>query len=136
MTTYSRLTELALTHTTTPLQAWEKAVQTLASQGVGTQSSRGKGCPKAAFVGLAEHGFVRGFAASSGKPLGENARHALCAYQLYVADPSLLDSKKAWWQAVATQRKISRENQAGVLDVVGALIRHDAFLPAAQTAPR
>lgn len=131
---YARLTELALTHAVPPARAWENAVQILGAQGIGTASSRAKGCPKAAFVGLAEHGYVRGFTASSDKPLRKNARHALWAYHLYLADPSLLDHKPTWWQAVVTESKISRENQGGVLDVVKALIQHDAFLPAAGTA--
>ncbi|CAM3997855.1 hypothetical protein DEMA109039_03060 [Deinococcus marmoris] len=134
MTLYSHLTELALTHAVPPAQAWENSVQILGAQGIGTASSRGKGCPKAAFVGLAEHGYVRGFTASSDRPMRENARHALCAYRLYVADPSLLDRKALWWQAVAAERGISRKSQNGVLDVMTALIQQDAFLPAAGTA--
>ncbi|OLV18338.1 hypothetical protein BOO71_0006109 [Deinococcus marmoris] len=85
-------------------------------------------------MGLAKHGFVRGFTASSDKPLRENARHALCAYHLYLADPSLLNRKPIWWQAVAAERGISRKGQNGVLDVMASLIQHDAFLPAAGTA--
>lgn len=136
MTPYFTMTELALTHRTSPRQAWEAAVLKMTEQGLGTESSRAKGCPKAAFVGLAEHGYIRGFAASSDKPLGENARHALCVYDLYLADPTFLDRKPAWWQAVAAERGISRKGQNGVLDVMAALIQHDAFLPPVQTAPR
>ncbi|MFK7601250.1 DUF6979 family protein [Deinococcus sp. SM5_A1] len=134
MTMYSDMTGLALEQRTSPQQAWENAVQTLAAQGTGTASSRGKGCPKAAFVGLAEHGYIRGCTASSDRPLRENARHALCAYHLYLADPSLLNRKPIWWQAVAAERGISRKGQNGVLDVMASLIQHDAFLPAAETA--
>ncbi|CAM3661483.1 hypothetical protein DESA109040_19055 [Deinococcus saxicola] len=135
MTTYSNLTELALSHATSPLQAWENAKQTLAERDIGTPISRAKGCPKAAFVGLAKHGYVRGFVKPSDRPLRENARHALCAYRLYLADPALLGRKPAWWQAVAAERGISRKGQNGVLDVMAALIQHDAFLATSETTP-
>lgn len=130
---YAHLTELALTHTTSPLQAWENAVQTLAAQGIGTASSRAKGCPKAAFVGLAEHGYVHGFAALSYKPLGESASYALCAYNCAMTNPSLQHRKGDWATAVA-ECGHSRKYHNGVLDVVAALIQHNAFLPTAETA--
>ncbi|QLG09490.1 hypothetical protein HLB42_00960 [Deinococcus sp. D7000] len=130
---YARLTKLALNHSHLSEEAWSAAVQILAEQGVGTASSRAKGCPRAAFIGLASHGFINGFSARSPGPLNQNAQHALSAYRLYLSDPSLLNRKSDWWQAVAAERQINRKRHNGVLDVVSALIENGAFASVAAT---
>ena len=133
---YEQLTDRALDGTRRgliPRDAWA-AAQRLVE---GTPSTLNKGCPRSTFVSLAEHGYVRGAPAQAAtRPLTLNARHALHAWKVAQADPTLLNRKRAWWAATRAHSGTSRENHAGILDVLRALIMRNALTdPAAPIIP-
>lgn len=135
-TVYEQLTDRALDGTRRgliPRDAWA-AAQRLVE---GTPSTLNKGCPRSTFVSLAEHGYVRGVPAQAAtRPLTLNARHALHAWKVAQADPTLLNRKRAWWAATRAHSGTSRENHAGILDVLRALIMRNALTdPAAPIIP-
>lgn len=108
----------------TPRDAWA------AAQGLvqGSPSTLNKGCPRSTFVSLAEHGYLRGVPAQAdARPLTLNARHALHARTFAQADPDLLNRKQAWWAATRAHSGTDRENHAGILDVLHALMVRDAL---------
>ncbi|WP_230289394.1 hypothetical protein [Deinococcus sp. 14RED07] len=135
-TVYEQLTGRALDGARqglTPREAWA-AAQRLVE---GTPSTLNKGCPRSTFVSLAEQGYVRGVPAQAAtRPLTLNARHALHAWKVAQADPTLLNRKRAWWAATRAHSGTSRENHAGILDVLRALMVRDALtIPAAPIIP-
>lgn len=108
----------------TPRDAWA------AAQGLvpGSPSTLDKGCPRSTFVSLAEHGYLRGVPAQAdARPLTLNARHALHAWTVAQADPDLQNRKRAWWAATHAHSGTDRENHAGILDVLHALMVRDAL---------
>ncbi len=60
MTLYTELTRRAQVHGGVAEEAWASAQAQLKAAVVGTESSRQKGCPRLAFVGLAGGGYIRG----------------------------------------------------------------------------
>ncbi|MGM9320990.1 DUF6979 family protein [Deinococcus aquaticus] len=126
-TVYEQLTThalRALRSDMTPHEAWAYAQ----SRVEGRPSTLAKGCPRSTFVSLAEHGYVRGVPAQAGtRSLSLNARHALHAWAVAQADPSFLNRKRAWWAATRAHSGTDRENHAGILDVLRALILADAL---------
>lgn len=126
-TVYEQLTGWALEGARqgfTPRDAWD------AAQGFvqGSPSTLAKGCPRATFVSLAEHGYLRGVSGrADARPLTLNAQHALHARTVAQADPDLLNRKQAWWAATRAYSGTNRENHAGILDVLHALIMRDAL---------
>ena len=126
MTLYRQMTKYALHSPYGDAEsAWEWAKQEAAAQGLGTPSTRNKGCPKAAFVGLCSLGHVYGMSGKSGG--NENAEHVKAAYSLLASDPTYQQNKNRWWKAVAQKRKISRQGQNGVLEVLLELIAAQRF---------
>lgn len=77
-----------------------------------------KGCPKNAFLGLAEDGFIKGVPSGSYTKSVLNKQYALKALALIKQDPSLEnDLKKLWTQSCGSESK--RHNSQ--MDVVIAL---------------
>ena len=128
MTLYTELTRLALAHGGVAEEAWAAAGAQLKAAGVGTESSRQKGCPGSAFVGLASGGYIRGLTSLRTGQISENARHVLRAYELLQADLTLSSEKGRWWEAVRQSRNIARQGQNGVLDVLLALLEQHALV--------
>ncbi|MHA0041781.1 DUF6979 family protein [Deinococcus sp. PEB2-63] len=126
-TVYEQLTGWALEGARqglTPRDAWA------AAQGLvqGSPGTLNKGCPRSTFVSLAEHGYLRGVPAQmDARPLTLNARHALYARTVAQADPDLLNHKRAWWAVTRAHSGTDRENHAGILDVLHALMVRDAL---------
>ncbi|MED1724504.1 hypothetical protein P4V06_17235 [Brevibacillus parabrevis] len=69
-----------------PLEAWERA--SIHIFGAGTASQK-KGCPKSAFLGLCEEGFVRGIEPGSYTTSVDNKAYALQAVEWLKKNPSL-----------------------------------------------
>lgn len=128
MTLYTSITKSALTSALTDADsAWESGKAWAARHGLGTESSRNKGCPRATFVSLARHGYITGFVKKPDRPLGNNAYYVLMAYKLLLENPLHGNQKQKWWRAVARQCGVDRQDQNGVLDVLLALLEEKRF---------
>ena len=107
-------TELVRARTVrSPVEAWERAaLAAFPSQ----PSSRSKGCPKNAFLGLCEQGLIRGVPSGSYLRSKDNKQYALDAVALLrsgaVAHPHAL------WERVM-QGRVKKHNQQ--MDVVISL---------------
>ena len=126
-TVYEQLTSWALEGARqglTPRDAWAAAQGSVQ----GSPSTLATGGPRSTFVSLAEHGYLRGVPRQAdARPLTLNAQHALHARVVAQADPDLLNRKQAWWAATRAYSGTDRENHAGILDVLHALITRDAL---------
>ena len=67
-----------------PIYAWEQAASNILKH----KTSKEKGCPKAAFLGLCEEGFVKGVHCGDYTSSKENKRYALKAVQILKKNPS------------------------------------------------
>lgn len=127
MTLYSKLTQQALKYPGDPAAAWARAIEDLAAMGEETEISRAKGCPKSTFVSLAENGYINGFRTRTKRVMSKNASHAVKAYEILQLSPDFRQSKARWWRDVASAKGISRENHAGILDVLLVLIDQGVY---------
>ncbi|WP_019584713.1 DUF6979 family protein [Deinococcus apachensis] len=125
---YERITRAALAHPhfgVNAAEAWEQACQALP----GAPSTRRKGCPRSAFVSLAEHGYIRGHTPGPvRRPLTENASYCLVGAALLAEQPELARSKARLWEAIQKRGGITRHNHNGVLDVLLALHQQGALV--------
>jgi len=99
-----------------PKYAWEQT----ASEILTARTSKEKGCPKAAFLGLCEEGFVKGVPSGNYTSSKENKRYALKAVQILKKTPALKSDKYKLWEEVMKfeGKDIQHANQ---MDVVIAL---------------
>ncbi len=97
-----------------PVSAWKEAAQGVFPT---QKASREKGCPKCAFLGLAESGLVKGVAAGCYTTSQDNKRYAVDALRRIRANSALVDDKTALWKLVVGDAK----QHNGQLDVVIAL---------------
>ena len=94
-----------------PVGAWRSAVQQVFPN---QKASRDKGCPKCAFLGLAEDGLIKGVPKGSYTTSVDNKRYAVAAIAQIRANPSLVTDKKKLWRIVSGGSK----QHNGQLDVV------------------
>ena len=80
-------------------------------------AARDKSCPRNAFRGLAEHGYLAGIPAARMPTRSINARYALEAAEAVLGDPALAQDRVELWQRTSGRGK--RRN--GQMDVVAAL---------------
>jgi len=97
-----------------PIDAWEKATQTI----IKSQSSREKGCPREAFLGLCEEGLINGVSSGDYTNSNKNKRYAIIAVELLKKDPNLINNKKKLWRTI---QEDGSKTQNGQLDIVIAL---------------
>ena len=99
-----------------PKYAWDQA----ASEIIKAKSSKEKGCPKAAFLGLCEEGCVKHVASGKYSNSEENRRYALKAVQILKNNPELsFQKQKLWDEVMKLEGKNIQHN--GQMDVVVAL---------------
>lgn len=128
MTLYEKMTEFALeSGQASATDAWEAAKQRAALSQLGTPITREKGCPKSAFISLAQHGYISGFELESHKPLSKNAEYILVAARVRSSNADLTNKKALWWQETARQSGTTRQGQNGVLDVLQAALQANRF---------
>ena len=111
-----------------PREAWRAAAL---QEFPTSESSRKKGCPRGAFLGLCEAGLLTGIPATGvnhDAAGGKNAVYAVTAVELLREDPSLRNSP-LWWPAVlaALDADASKVHN-GQLDVARALIECGAIV--------
>ena len=106
-----------------PVRAWKKsAEEVFPSQ----PASRDKGCPKCAFLGLAEDGLIRGVPRGNYTTSSSNKRYAVEAVKLLRTSPCLTESE-LWICVMRSQpKKVSHNNQ---MDVVLALWKAGLISP-------
>ncbi len=117
MTTYEEMTLKAielLPEAESYESAWLNAAR-ICNKSVSVQK---KGCPKNAFLGLAESGLIKNVPAKfSHQPQSRNAQYAIKAVKLLKQEPCLAENKKRLWNAAIEAPK----EHNGQMDVVLAL---------------
>ena len=82
---------------TDPVSAWKAAAQKVFPN---QKARREKGCPKCAFLGLAEDGLIKGVAAGIYTNSQDNKRYTVNALSQIQANPSLASDKTKLWRMV------------------------------------
>ncbi len=118
--TYGRAAVLAVElyrsgKATSPQDAWEKAVAVVFPD---SPSSRAKGCPKGAFLGLCSEGLIRGINPGEYTTSRDNSSYAVRAVHVLEDDPSLAKNKARLWSEVMDGGEKRHNSQ---MDVVTAL---------------
>jgi hypothetical protein len=98
-----------------PIGAWDRAVAEVFPD---SESSQLKGCPKGAFLGLCQEGFVKGVARGEYTNSQYNRSYAVRAVQLLRENPNLIHDLKRLWSAVLNGEEKVHNHQ---MDVVAAL---------------
>lgn len=114
MTTYEEMTLKAielLPEAESYESAWLNAAR-ICNKSVSVQK---KGCPKNAFLGLAESGLIKNVPAKfSHQPQSRNAQYAIKAVKLLKQEPCLAENKKRLWNAAMEAPK-EHNGQMGVV---------------------
>ena len=103
-------------------EAWEVAAARLELK----KSMQEKSCPKHAFIGLCEYGYIEGIVPlKQGEPDSKNAKYAVNAADfLRQQDPQEITNTDLWREAVIDVDEPA-ETRNGQMDVVLALWNHD-----------
>lgn len=101
--------------------SWEIACR----ERIANENSRGKSCPKLAFLGIVHSGLVKGidaFGDVSRKYKTKNGQYALNAIEILQDDHSLAQRKRILWKRVMEKsREDSNKTQNNQMEVVIAL---------------
>jgi len=97
----------------TPPQAWKLAIGVVTK----SEASRKKGCPRNAFLGLCEEGYLEGIPQGNYTNSKENKCYALQAVEQLRRHPELANSPAALWNRIEK----TAENHQGQMHVVIAL---------------
>lgn len=95
-----------------PVEAWSQAAAAVFPQ---SPSSRAKGCPKSAYLGLCEDGYVRGIPRGSYTSGKKNKHYAVKAVRLLNRDSSLARSSQKLWDAVMSGEEKKPNQQMEVV---------------------
>ena len=95
-----------------PVEAWESSAKKIFPT---QKSSREKGCPKCAFLGLAEEGLIKGVPAGRYTTSKDNKRYALAAIDLLRANPPLSDDTAHMWRIVMQGTEKQHNEQMNVV---------------------
>jgi Family of unknown function (DUF6979) len=98
-----------------PVDAWKESAAEVFPD---SSESRNKACPKCAFLGLAEDGFVKGVPAGSYTTSKKNKRYALEGLKLLLSNPSLAGLPEDMWRLIMTGEEKQHNQQ---MDVVAGL---------------
>ena len=105
-----------------PLDAWKQAAIEVFPN---SKSSREKGCPKNAFLGLCEEGVLNGINSGDYTRSVDNKRYALDALLLLRKQPTLSQDKNALWRKILNGANKKHNAQ---MDVVVSLWENDLFV--------
>jgi hypothetical protein len=94
-----------------PKAAWTRAAAILFPN---SPSSRNKGCPKGAFLGLCEEGVVQGIPKGRYTRSLDNKRYALAAVRVLAKRPQLAEDRTALWQTIPAH-PLHENNQMDVV---------------------
>ncbi len=118
MSNYGELAKLAASRArqgATPVDAWKSSAEDIFPT---KKASREKGCPKCAFLGLAEEGLIRGVPPGHYTRSTDNKRYALAALKALRADPDLASDIKKLWATVMTGVKKQHNEQMCVVSAL------------------
>lgn len=100
-----------------PAQAWREAAARVFPR---QRASREKGCPRCAFLGLAEDGLIVGVPAGRYTRSKDNKRYAIRAVKLLAEKPTLCNDPHDLWRRVMSDEGINKRPN-GQMDVVVGL---------------
>ena len=103
---------LNISDNTSPKEAWQHAATTTLS----SESSRQKGCPRDAFLGLCQEGLVKGVKRGKYTNSVLNKQYALNAVQVLMENKNKKHTSKELWQTLNLKKAHN-----GQMDVVLAL---------------
>ncbi|MCO7262021.1 DUF6979 family protein [Dickeya zeae] len=107
-----------------PKECWEYSIIQITS----SRESQKKGCPKSAFLGLCQDGYVKGIPKGDYlSPDSPNKKYAVAAAYLVLKEPDRKYSKAELWRNATKDCPGAAENQNGQMDVVLAL-KEDGLL--------
>nr|WP_264642425.1 hypothetical protein [Candidatus Symbiopectobacterium sp. NZEC127] len=105
-------------HGQDPKDCWDREITLFTS----SHESRKKGCPKSAFLGLCQDGFVKGIPQGSYVPVDSpNKKYATIAANVVLDSSSRHYSNAELWHKATTGFSGAAKNQNGQMDVVLAL---------------
>jgi len=104
-----------------PVARWQRAMERLYPT---SPTARNKGCPRGAFLGLCEDGWVKGIPAGRYSASKDNKAYAVRAAAL-LSERTQSWSTSALWQAVTDDPKKTHSSQ---MDVVLALWKNDLIV--------
>lgn len=88
-----------------PLEAWSSAVRRIFSESISCQQ---KGCPKTAYLGLCEEGFIKGVPPGKYTRSSKNKCYAIDAVKLLKQEPALAGDQELLWSKVV---RVKERNQ-------------------------
>ena len=101
-----------------PKDAWRRAAKRIFPN---QKSSQDKGCPRCAFLGLAEEGLVVGIPRGKYTNSADNKRYAIQALKLLRDEPSLCDASGRLWRLVVQEERDPNKVHNNQMDVVVGL---------------
>ena len=104
---------------TEPAIAWD--IATIKIFGKGTPAKE-KGCPKGAFLGLCEYGFIKNVPKGKYTDSEDNKRYAVKAARLLIKNPQLIEDEEALWKEIIDGEIKKQNNQ---MDVVISLFKNN-----------
>ncbi|MGM3172487.1 DUF6979 family protein [Dickeya lacustris] len=98
-----------------PRECWEYSITLFTN----SRDSQRKGCPKSAFLGLCQDGYVKGIPKGDYLPPDSpNKRYAVVAAECVLKEPSRKYSRAELWRIATKDCPDAAENENGQIDVV------------------
>ena len=97
---------------TEPTVAWDIATNKIFGKGT---AAKEKGCPKGAFLGLCEYGFIKNVPKGKYTNSEENKRYAIKAVRLLMKNPELVKDEESLWKEVIGGEIKKQNNQMDVV---------------------
>ena len=88
-----------------------------------------KGCPRDAFLGLAEDGYVVGVPAGNYTKSVKNKKYAIAGVNLLRDEPQLCNNISEMWRKLMLDEKDKEKNHNNQLEVVAALWKNGDIKP-------
>lgn len=107
-----------------PVEAWNQAIRELTN----SNYSIIKGCPKSAFLGLCEEGYVKGVQKGNYSAGIINKGYALKAVEIIHRTPNRTFTKKELWAQVFDELGLPFKNENSQMDVVLSLHNEDLLI--------
>lgn len=95
-----------------PIDAWQSVARAIFPN---SRANQIKGCPKSAFLGLAEAGHIDGVPAGKYTTSTDNKRYAIEALRLLKRDSTLASRPDELWRLVVKNASIKQNEQMSVV---------------------
>jgi hypothetical protein len=97
-----------------PEESWDIAIEQLTK----SDTSRKKGCPKAAFLGLCEDGYIQGVNNGEYTNSTNNKEYAIKAVEILRREPNNPYKNITLWNQVLGELQLEQKKHNGQMDVV------------------